>query len=155
MRFFVSQKDIVYVVHRRAYPISSFQIWLPFSGKTALTQLLLPQSKVTASRQLSCIVAVHIDTMGWNPFWDRFSISIYLLFSTRYSAWNIFVAYRGYSITKYVHGWTIFYPFDQLQLPTSTWIFFTLNVDENTYFLTNYPPHLVHLVCDTQAQTSF
>ena len=86
--------------------------------------------------------------MGWNPFWDRFSISIYFLFSTRYSAWNIFVAYRGYSITKYVHGWTIFYPFDQLQLPTSTWIFFTLNVDENTYFLTNYPPHLVHLVCE-------
>ena len=31
-------------------------------------------------------------------------------------------------------------------LPTSTWIFFTLNVDKKKHFLTTYPPHLVHVV---------
>ena len=30
-------------------------------------------------------------------------------------------------------------------LPTSTWTFFTLNVDQNWHFLTTYPPHLVHV----------
>ena len=28
-------------------------------------------------------------------------------------------------------------------LPTSTWTFFTLNVDKKKHFLTTYPPHLV------------
>ena len=31
-------------------------------------------------------------------------------------------------------------------LPTSTWTFFTLNVDKKKHFLTTYPPHLVHVV---------
>ena len=31
-------------------------------------------------------------------------------------------------------------------LPTSTWTFFTLNVDQSWHFLTTYPPHLVHVV---------
>ena len=31
-------------------------------------------------------------------------------------------------------------------LPTSMWIFFTLNVDKKEHFLTTYPPHLVHEV---------
>jgi hypothetical protein len=31
-------------------------------------------------------------------------------------------------------------------LPTSTWTFFTLNVDKKKHFLTTYLPHLVHVV---------
>ena len=31
-------------------------------------------------------------------------------------------------------------------LPTSTWTFFTLNVDKKKHFLTTYPPHLVQVV---------
>ena len=31
-------------------------------------------------------------------------------------------------------------------LPTSTWTFFTLNVDKKKHFLATYPPHLVHVV---------
>ena len=31
-------------------------------------------------------------------------------------------------------------------LPTSTWTFFTLNVDKKKHFLITYPPHLVHVV---------
>ena len=31
-------------------------------------------------------------------------------------------------------------------LPTSTWTFFTLNVDKKKHFLTTYPSHLVHVV---------
>ena len=31
-------------------------------------------------------------------------------------------------------------------LPTSTWTFFTLNVDQNWHFLSTYPPHLVHVI---------
>ena len=31
-------------------------------------------------------------------------------------------------------------------LPTPTWTFITLNVDQNWHFLTTYPPHLVHVV---------
>ena len=33
-------------------------------------------------------------------------------------------------------------------LPTSTWTFFTLNVDKNGDFCTTYPPHLVHVVIE-------
>ena len=33
-------------------------------------------------------------------------------------------------------------------LPTSTWTFFTLNVDKMKHFLTTYPPHHVHVVFD-------
>ena len=31
-------------------------------------------------------------------------------------------------------------------LPTSTWTFFTLNVDKKKHFLITYPPHLVQVV---------
>ena len=31
-------------------------------------------------------------------------------------------------------------------LPTSTWTFFTLNVDQNWHYLTTYPPYFVHVV---------
>ena len=31
-------------------------------------------------------------------------------------------------------------------LPTPTWTFITLNVDQNWHFLTTYPPHLVNVV---------
>ena len=30
--------------------------------------------------------------------------------------------------------------------PTLTWTFFTLNVEKKKYFLTTYPPYLVHIV---------
>ena len=33
-------------------------------------------------------------------------------------------------------------------LPTCTWTFITLNVDQNWHILTTYPPHLVHVVIE-------
>ena len=38
-------------------------------------------------------------------------------------------------------------------LPTSTWTFFTLNVDKKKHFLTTYPPHLVHVVFERPQYT--
>ena len=38
-------------------------------------------------------------------------------------------------------------------LPTSTWTFFTLNVDKKKHFLTTYPPHLVHVVFERPHMT--
>ena len=41
-----------------------------------------------------------------------------------------------------------------ITLPTSTWTFFTLNVDVNGDFWTTYPPHLVHVVIERPQSTS-
>ena len=49
---------------------------------------------------------------------------------------------RGHSKTT----WKRFWQFLTTYLPTSTWTFFTLNVDKKKHFLTTYPPHLVHVV---------
>ena len=40
-------------------------------------------------------------------------------------------------------------------LPTSTWTFFTLNMDKNRHFLTTYPSLLVHVVTERPLVETF
>ena len=68
--------------------------------------------------------------------------SLYRIYFISLDQKNFFTLFGWGSFNNYVD---IILPFFD-PLPTSTWTFFTLNVDQNWHFSTNYPPHLVHVV---------